>query len=139
VDGVLKGLESSLAQTGAQVTHDALPTVKGDLTLLGQVFQNLLENAIKYRGAEAPRVHVAAREGTGKWVFSVIDNGIGIDPRHFDRLFQIFQRLHRDESRYPGLGVGLAMCKRIVENHGGRIWVESQPGRGSTFSFTLPA
>jgi light-regulated signal transduction histidine kinase (bacteriophytochrome) len=120
------------------VTHDPLPTLIADRVQLGQVFQNLIANAIKFRReGVAPHVHVSARREGEEWVLSVADNGIGIHPQQTQWLFQIFQRLHTDEE-YPGLGIGLALCKRIVERHGGRIWVESVPGEGSTFLFTLP-
>jgi signal transduction histidine kinase len=102
-----------------------------------QVFQNLIGNAIKFHGRDSPHVHVSARAQDGEWLFSIEDNGIGIDAQHADRLFVIFQRLHTRQE-YPGTGIGLALCKRIVERHGGRIWFESEPGRGSTFWFTLP-
>jgi PAS domain S-box-containing protein len=136
--GVLRDLHANLDAHDVQVSHDLLPVVQGDPILLAQLLQNLIGNAIKYRSQAPPRVHVSARQSPGEWVISVADNGIGIDPKHFDKIFQIFQRLHRDESKYPGVGVGLATCKKIVEKHGGRIWVESQPGQGSTFSFSLP-
>ena len=134
----LTNLRIMIKQSGAVVTHDALPTVRADETQLTQVFQNLVGNAIKYRRAEDPRVHVsAARNGGNEWTFSVGDNGLGIDPQYFERIFVLFQRLHgRDE--FEGTGIGLAICKKIVERQGGRIWVESQPEKGSTFYFALP-
>jgi chemotaxis family two-component system sensor kinase Cph1 len=108
-----------------------------DETQLIQLFQNLLANAIKFHGEEQPRIHVSAKEDSNECLFSVSDNGIGINPEYFDRIFVIFQRLHGREE-YPGTGIGLSVCKRIVERHGGRIWVESQPGEGATFHFTIP-
>jgi PAS domain S-box-containing protein len=135
---VLGALQSQIAECGAVITHDPLPTVQGEATRLGQVVQNLIGNALKFCGPTAPRVHVSARRGEGHWEFSVRDNGIGIDPAQTGRVFEVFQRLHaRDE--YPGTGIGLAICKKIVEQHGGRIWVESEPGTGATFFFALPA
>jgi PAS domain S-box-containing protein len=138
VDRALRSLKLRIEETGASVTREALPTVSADAGQLEQVFLNLIGNALKFRRAEPPHVHVAALEKDGRWTFSVRDNGIGIDPQYFDRIFVIFRRLH-DRSEYPGTGIGLAICKKIVEHHGGRIWVESEPGRGSTFYFTLPA
>ena len=134
----LINLRAAIKQSGAVVTHDALPAVTTDEAQLTQVFQNLVGNAIKYRRAEDPRVHVsAARDDGNGWTFSVRDNGLGIDPQYFERIFILFQRLHgRDE--FEGTGIGLAVCKRIVERMGGRIWVESQPEKGSTFYFALP-
>ncbi len=123
----------------ASVTHSPLPTVAADQAQLGQVFQNLIVNAIKFqREGVAARVHIAATQEDAMWVFSVADNGIGINPEQTDRIFQIFQRLHTREE-YPGTGIGLALCKRIVERHSGHIWVRSTPNKGSTFFFTLPA
>lgn len=135
----LENLVVAVRESGAEITSDPLPTVEGDEMQLIQLFQNLIGNALKYRKPEVqPRVHVSAAAGKGEWGFSVQDNGIGIAPEHFDRIFQVFQRLHtRDE--YPGTGIGLAAAKKIVERHHGRIWVESEPGKGSTFFFTLPA
>jgi light-regulated signal transduction histidine kinase (bacteriophytochrome) len=134
----LVNLRATTDQSGAIVTHDALPTIQTDETQLCQVFQNLVGNAIKYHGTEIPRVHVSARKNCGnEWTFSVRDNGLGIDPLYFERIFILFQRLHaRDE--FEGTGIGLAICKKIVERLGGRIWVESQPKKGATFYFTLP-
>jgi light-regulated signal transduction histidine kinase (bacteriophytochrome) len=129
-------LQLAIADAKAEVTHDPLPTVLGDATRLGQVFQNLIGNALKFRGMAVPRIHVSAQRDGQHWRFAVRDNGIGIDPQQAGRLFQVFQRLHT-HSEYPGTGIGLAICKRIVELHGGRIWVESQPGEGSIFYFTI--
>jgi light-regulated signal transduction histidine kinase (bacteriophytochrome) len=134
----LTDLRMTIKQSGAVVTHDTLPAVRADETQLTQVFQNLIGNAIKYRSAEVPRVHVSATKNGGKeWVFSVRDNGMGIDPRYFERIFILFQRLHARKD-FKGTGIGLAICKKILERLGGRIWVESQPEKGSTFYFALP-
>jgi PAS domain S-box-containing protein len=137
LDGVLADLGETIRETSATVTHDALPQVMADPTQLGQLFQNLVGNAIKYHGHEPPRVRVSAEPDGSMWQFAVRDNGIGIEPEYQERIFAIFQRLHGREE-YPGTGIGLAVCKGIVERHGGRIWVESEPGKGSTFHFTLP-
>lgn len=137
LDVALDNLELPLAEAGASVTRDALPAVVADATQLAQLFQNLVGNAVKYRGDAPPAVHVAARREDDAWVVSVADNGMGIAPRHFDRVFRMFQRL-TTAKEHAGAGIGLAFCKRIVERHGGRIWVESVEGEGSTFFFTLP-
>jgi PAS domain S-box-containing protein len=132
----LANLRAAQEASAAVVTHDKLPEVLADGAQLTQVFQNLIGNAMKFRGGEAPRIHVSAQTRDEVWVFEVRDNGIGLDPQYADRIFMMFQRLH-NKAEYPGTGIGLAICKKIVERHGGRIWVESTPGRGSTFGFTL--
>jgi signal transduction histidine kinase len=129
-------LRTAIAESHAELTCDELPVVQGNEIQLTQVLLNVISNAVKYRGSEAPRIHIAATREEPGWKISVRDNGIGIDPRYFERIFIVFQRLHTREA-YEGTGVGLAICKRIVERHGGRIWVESEPGTGSTFHFTL--
>ena len=139
----VKNLAVAIQQSGAVVTNGDLPAVRADPAQLAQVFQNLVGNAIKFRRpGKPPRVHVSASRGPAtsppEWVFAIRDNGIGIDPKFKDKLFVIFRRLHTREE-YPGTGIGLALCKRIVERHGGRIWFESAPCEGSTFYFTLPA
>lgn len=133
----LSNLQFMIQETGAKITHEQLPMVKGDRIQLTQVFQNLIGNAIKFHGPESPCIHVSACQAQNEWVFSVRDNGIGIDPKFAERIFIIFQRLN-DRTQYPGTGIGLAICKRIVLRHGGRIWVESEPGKGSVFYFSLP-
>jgi signal transduction histidine kinase len=141
-DAVLRrtliGLHVAVDESSAKVTHDPLPAVNGDEVQLGRLFQNLISNAIKYRSRTAPEVHVSCRREGNDWIFAVRDNGIGIDPRYAKKLFVIFQRLHTREE-YPGTGIGLAICKKIVERHGGKIWVESELGKGATFLFTVPA
>lgn len=130
-------LESAITETGAVVEHEALPVVCGNRGQLVQLLQNLIGNALKYRGVTAPRVRISAHRDGAMWTIAIRDNGIGIEAQYFDRVFSIFQRLHtRDE--YPGTGIGLAICKRIVEQAGGAIWIESELGVGSTFYFTLP-
>ncbi len=136
-DKALSNLQVAIEEKGAEVTHDPLPTVPGDDTQLLQLFQNLIGNAIKFCDEEQPRVHVSATEHDEDWLFSFSDNGIGIDPQFKERIFVIFQRLH-GKGEYKGTGIGLAVCKRIVERHGGRIWVKSEPGKGATFCFTIP-
>ncbi|WP_081655595.1 MEDS domain-containing protein [Halopiger goleimassiliensis] len=138
LDDVLEDLQLQIEDADAEITAGELPRVEGDGNQLRQVLQNLLENAITYSGESTARIHVDAERRKQEWVISVRDNGIGIDPENQDRIFDIFDRLHgRDE--YDGTGIGLALCQRIVERHGGEIWVDSEPGEGSTFSFTLPA
>jgi len=137
LEQTLRNLKIQIEEHGAVVTHDPLPVVMADSSQLFQVFQNLISNAIKFHGAEPPRVHVTAGQSGEEWFFAVKDNGIGIEPHYFDRIFVIFQRLH-SKAEYPGTGIGLAICKRIIERHGGRIWVASEPGEGSTFFFTIP-
>ena len=135
-EAAVANLDMAIKENKAKMTHDPLPTVMADEGQLVQLFQNLIGNAIKFRGKQPPRVHISAQPDKDKWVFSVKDNGIGIDPQYFERIFIIFQRLHSEG--YPGTGTGLSIIKRIVERHGGRIWIESQLGKGSTFYFTIP-
>lgn len=134
---VLQDLAPRIQETAARVTHDALPTVVADPDQIRQVFQNLIENALKFSDDEPPVVHMSGRREGPRCVFSVRDEGVGIDPDSFDRMFLIFQRLHGRE--VEGTGIGLALCKRIIERHGGELWVESSPGEGATFRFTLPS
>jgi light-regulated signal transduction histidine kinase (bacteriophytochrome) len=130
-------LRGAIEESGALVTHDPLPMVLADEGQLVQLFQNLIGNAIKYQNPGIPTVHIsAAANGGGKWVFSVKDNGLGIDPKYFEKIFGMFQRLHKREE-FAGTGIGLAICKKIVERHGGSISVESKQGDGSTFRFAL--
>lgn len=133
----LLDLHIAIEESGAVVTHDPLPTVMADGAQLSQVFQNLIENAIKFQSEKPPWVHIWAEELEDEWLFAVRDNGIGIEPQQRERIFDIFQRLHT-QTEYPGTGMGLATCKKIVERHDGRIWVESELGQGSTFYFTIP-
>jgi PAS domain S-box-containing protein len=133
----LLNLRGAIEESGALVTHDPLPAVSADETQLIQLFQNLVGNAIKYQGPGVPKVHIAVARGGGKkWAFSVQDNGLGIEPQYFEKIFGMFQRLHKREA-FAGTGIGLAICKKIVEQHGGRISVDSKPGHGSTFRFAL--
>jgi PAS domain S-box-containing protein len=137
LEQALANLRAAIEASGATITHDPSAPVTADEVLLVQLFQNLIGNAIKFRGAQAPSIHVGMQEKAAEWVLSVRDNGIGIDPQYFERIFVLFQRLH-SKAEYPGTGIGLAICKKIIDRHGGRIWVESQPGQGSTFYCTLP-
>lgn len=139
VRDALAGLETAITQAGADVNIHDMPLVFVDRTQIRQLWQNLISNAIKFRRGDAtPRVDVRATRDGAEWEFAVVDNGIGIDPKYTDKVFEIFQRLHTSDE-YAGTGIGLAMCKKIVERHGGRIWFQSELGAGSTFSFTLPA
>ena len=134
---VLANLKAGIDESRAVISVDELPTVWADATQMELLLQNLVGNAIKFHGAAPPAIRIAAQRGDGEWQLSVADQGIGIDPQYAERIFVIFQRLHT-AADYPGTGIGLAICKRIVERHGGRIWVSSEPGRGSSFCFTLP-
>jgi PAS domain S-box-containing protein len=138
VELVIANLKTSLVETGAVVTYESLPTLWAASSQMGRLFQNLISNAIRYRGDAAPRIHLKAHREGQHWIFSIRDNGIGFDHKHAERVFVIFQRLHTRD-KYAGTGMGLAVCKKIVEGHSGRIWAESEPGRGSCFFFTIPA
>ena len=134
----LQNLNAAIEESGATVRLDPLPSIPADPGLLAQVFQNLVGNAIKFRGDRAPEIRISAMERGADWVFSVSDNGIGIESRHAERILSIFRRLH-ESTEYSGSGIGLAVCKKIVERHGGRIWFESEFGTGSVFRFSIPA
>jgi signal transduction histidine kinase len=133
----LADLQYLIRESNAVVTHDDLPVIMANGSQLGVVFQNLIANAIKFRGHEPPRIHVSARRSDSGWIVSVSDNGIGIEPEFFERIFVMFQRLHTKE-QYPGTGIGLAICKKVIERHGGRIWVESEFGKGAAVHFSIP-
>ncbi len=137
VHKVVDNMAATIQEAGGSVIYDSLPVIRAHEAGMIQLFQNLIGNALKFRGAEPPKVHVSAKKVSGHWAFSVRDNGIGIEPQYFDRIFVIFQRLHARE-KYTGTGIGLSICKKIVDNLGGRIWVESKAGKGSTFHFTVP-
>jgi light-regulated signal transduction histidine kinase (bacteriophytochrome) len=137
LNAALRTLQFSIRAANAVVTSDALPTVRVDESQIAQLFQNLIANALKFRSERQPQIHIGARAEEGRWLVGVQDNGIGIDPQYFERIFQVFQRLHTRKV-YAGTGIGLAICKKIVERHGGKIWVESQPGQGTTFFFSMP-
>lgn len=134
---VLSDLQLVIGESGAEITSDTLPVIMGDITQIRQLLQNLISNAIKFRGANKPVIHISAVRGQKDWAFSIRDNGIGIDPQFHERIFLLFQRLHERE-KYPGTGIGLALCKKITELHGGKIWLESEPGGGTTFYFSIP-
>lgn len=138
LENALTNLKTAIEESGAQITTDPLPTIVADPILFTQVFQNLIANAIKFQKGTAPSVHISVQRQAREWIFSVRDNGIGIEPHHRDRIFRIFERLHNSE-QYSGSGIGLAITRKIVERHGGQIWVESQPGTGSTFHFSISA
>jgi len=133
----LANLKAAIDESGAAVTHDPLPTLPADPVQLAQVFQNLIGNALKFRSQSAPKVHVAVHDLGEACEIAVRDNGIGIEPQYFERIFMVFQRLH-DKGQYPGTGIGLAICKKVVDRHGGRIWGDGRPGQGAKFTFTLP-
>jgi light-regulated signal transduction histidine kinase (bacteriophytochrome) len=137
LDETMFYFRSKLEETGAEVTREVLPTVTANGERIGLVLQNLLSNALKYQNGGPPQIHIAAARRETEWVISVRDNGIGFDPQYAERIFGLFKRLHRADE-YPGTGVGLALCKQIVEQHGGRIWAESKLGEGATFFFSLP-
>ena len=135
---VTENLSVAIRESGAEVTSDPLPTITADEVQFAQVIQNLISNGIKFHSEGVrPEVHVSAERGENEWIFSVKDNGIGMSPEDQDRIFKVFTRVG-DTTKYGGTGIGLAVCKRIVERHGGRIWVESEPGKGSTFFFAVP-
>lgn len=133
----LANLQTPIQNSGAEVTHDPLPTIVADEAQMAQLIQNLIDNGVKFHNEEQPKVHVSAKEQGDDWLFAVRDNGIGIDPEFHERIFEVFARLHGKQD-YKGTGIGLSVCKKIVERHSGSIWVESEPGKGATFYFTIP-
>jgi PAS domain S-box-containing protein len=137
INHVITSLGLSIRESGAIITYDVLPIVMADSLQLVQLFQNLINNAIKFHSEKQPKIHIGVERRQNEWQFYVKDNGIGIDLEYFERIFLIFQRLH-SKDKYQGTGIGLAICKKVVEQHGGRIWVESEPGKGATFYFTIP-
>jgi len=137
LQATLENLSMAIQEYGVSITNESLPTVQADPTQLIQLFQNLIGNALKFRAERPPQIHIGVTEADGFWQFSVRDNGIGIESQYFERIFQVFQRLHT-RREYKGTGIGLAICKKIIDRHGGRIWVESEAGQGATFYFTLP-
>ena len=137
LEDVLRNLKTSIMENNAQITHDPLPTIIGDPSQINQLLQNLIANAIKFHGDEPPKIHISAEESGDEWIIGVSDEGIGIDPDHQEQIFRIFKRLHTREE-YSGTGIGLAICKRIIDKHNGKIWVESELGKGSNFYFTIP-
>jgi PAS domain S-box-containing protein len=137
VNDAVAQLDSSIHDSGAQVTWDPLPQIMGDRSQLVQLMQNLIGNGLNYRSDQPPRIHISAEHSGKEWIFCVRDNGIGIDPKYHEQIFEMFRRLH-DQKEHPGTGIGLAVCRRVVNRHGGKIWVESEPGHGSTFRFTIP-
>jgi PAS domain S-box-containing protein len=137
VNDALAQLDSSIHDSGAQVTWDPLPEIMGDRSQLVQLMQNLIGNALNYRGDQPPRIHISTERRGREWIFCVRDNGIGIDPKYNEQIFEMFRRLH-DQKEHPGTGIGLAVCRRVVNRHGGKIWVESEPGHGCAFYFTFP-
>lgn len=138
LDHALGSLRESLKETGATIDQAPLPLVMADSLQISQVFQNLIGNALKFRREDAPQIKIAAWKEDGQWIFSIADNGIGIDPQYHEQIFSLFNRLH-GPAAYPGTGIGLPICRKIIERHGGRIWLDSVPGKGSTFYFALPA
>jgi light-regulated signal transduction histidine kinase (bacteriophytochrome) len=137
LQNVLTNLQMAIKQNNAIITHTPLPRVSADPSQLTQLFQNLISNSIKFRREDPPQIHLEVQDTDGKWLFTLQDNGIGMEVQYLERIFIIFQRLH-SKTEYPGTGIGLAVCKKIVERHGGNLWVESQHGQGSTFYFTIP-
>jgi light-regulated signal transduction histidine kinase (bacteriophytochrome) len=136
-DDAVGMLRPLIEDTAGEVTHDDLPTIAGERSQLAQLLQNLISNGIKYHGDQPPRVHVSAQWQDGVWTIAVRDEGIGIDAKYHEKIFEIFRRLHT-EQEYSGTGIGLAVCRRIVHRHGGQMWLESQPGEGCTFYFSVP-
>jgi signal transduction histidine kinase/HAMP domain-containing protein len=138
LQGTLKDLHTLIMESSAEISHDPLPTLRVNPNQMAQLLQNLITNALKFRNEQPTRIHLSVKQEGGEWVISIRDNGIGFDQKYAEQIFQVFKRMHSQE-KYPGTGIGLAICKKIVERHGGRIWAESQPGQGATFYFTIPA
>ena len=137
LDTVLLNLQISINENNVQITHDPLPTINGDVSRKIQVFQNLISNAIKFNDKKTIKIHISAKKEENDWIFGVSDNGIGMDHKHLEKIFTIFQRLHTKEE-YEGTGIGLAITQKIVNQQGGKIWAESELGKGTTFYFTIP-
>jgi light-regulated signal transduction histidine kinase (bacteriophytochrome) len=137
LENILSNLSILIVENNVEVNHDPLPTIFADKNQMMQVLENLITNAVKFRGEKPPKIDISAKKGNKEWIFSVKDNGIGISPKHQEQIFEVFKRLHTREE-YPGTGIGLSIAQKIIERHGGRIWLESEPGKGSTFYFTIP-